>query len=130
MSDKPVFMELEDTQRNRITDLADHEEGKVQASSTGHETLREPISKWTSAGVTLESFKRRDYGSGIAEFNRPMKPRHVQMIAIGGSIGSGFFVGSGAALHKGVRDHLTYSVASVYLVEINRETIGSRVPLG
>lgn len=30
-----------------------------------------------------------------------MKPRHLHMIAIGGSIGAGFFVGSGGALAKG-----------------------------
>jgi len=30
-----------------------------------------------------------------------MKPRHLQMIAVGGSIGTGLFVGSGNALAKG-----------------------------
>lgn len=32
---------------------------------------------------------------------RHLKGRHLQMIAIGGSIGTGLFVGSGAALHQG-----------------------------
>lgn len=30
-----------------------------------------------------------------------MKPRHLQMIAVGGSIGTGFFIGSGKALRTG-----------------------------
>ncbi|RYG93565.1 amino acid permease [archaeon] len=30
-----------------------------------------------------------------------MKPRHLQMIAVGGSIGTGLFVGSGKALATG-----------------------------
>ncbi|KAM0544676.1 hypothetical protein ACHAPJ_011737 [Fusarium lateritium] len=32
---------------------------------------------------------------------RDLKSRHMQMIAIGGAIGAGLFVGSGSALHKG-----------------------------
>ncbi|KAI4252063.1 MAG: hypothetical protein L6R42_008126, partial [Xanthoria sp. 1 TBL-2021] len=54
---------------------------------------------WTRSGLTAESFKRRK--GPIGNLNATMKPRHLHMIAIGGSIGAGLFVGSGAALSNG-----------------------------
>lgn len=35
------------------------------------------------------------------QLKRGLRGRHMQMIAIGGAIGAGLFVGSGGALHKG-----------------------------
>merc|ERR1711939_1195427 len=85
------------------------------ASSDGfYDPSKESI--WTRLGVTFESFKRAPGTTGgivgagdeaaLHAHDNPMlqqkmKPRHLQMIAVGGSIGTGLFVGSGSALATG-----------------------------
>ncbi|KAH9860725.1 Amino-acid permease inda1 [Plenodomus biglobosus] len=55
----------------------------------------------TRNGLNMKSFQRRPKGGPIVVLDKSMKTRHLHMIAIGGSIGAGFFVGSGGALNKG-----------------------------
>ncbi|KAG6002926.1 Amino-acid permease inda1 [Claviceps lovelessii] len=89
--------------------MADEEKGHTQPSIQGTsqvmtkavvECERHP-DFLTRNGLTIESFKKAHYGEGLVELERPMRARHLNMIAIGGSIGAGFFVGSGSALANG-----------------------------
>jgi len=88
------------------SDGAVHEKGAIAAptySETGEvqDQWRNRESFMTRNGLNFKSFQRRpDDVKGVA-LDKSMKTRHLHMIAIGGSIGAGFFVGSGSALYKG-----------------------------
>lgn len=56
---------------------------------------------WTRMGLTPESFQRRTLNDKHNQLNQTLKKRHLNMIAIGGSIGAGLFAGSGGALSTG-----------------------------
>ncbi len=60
------------------------------------------------------------HGSGT-ELQKGLKQRHLTMIAIGGVIGAGLFVGSGAVINEvGPAAFLTYAVTGVLIVLVMR----------
>ena len=92
----------------------DHEKALPpdEKTSVPHPTIErqsEYVADWrdgedfmTRNGLNMKSFQRRPHEGGLIELDKSMKTRHLHMIAIGGSIGAGFFVGSGGALSRGV----------------------------
>jgi len=91
----------------------DHEKALPpdEKTSVPHPTIEsqsEDVADWregedfmTRNGLNMKSFQRRPHEGGLIELDKSMKTRHLHMIAIGGSIGAGFFVGSGGALSRG-----------------------------
>ncbi|CAH0038518.1 unnamed protein product [Clonostachys solani] len=92
------------SEKQAVPKIHDEEKAKppsIGAQSDGAGYAFEKESFMTRTGLNAESFTKKHYGYGLVELDRKMSPRHLNMIAIGGSIGAGFYVGSGSALSKG-----------------------------
>jgi amino acid transporter len=86
--------------------------------SNGGSVESDRPSLMTRLGITPESFKRRTLADQHNQLNKTLKTRHLNMIAIGGSIGAGLFVGSGGALAKGGPASLLICFSIIGIVSI------------
>ena len=79
------------------------------------------LSFWGRMGFTPASFKRRPANADNShnQLNQTMKGRHLHMIAIGGSIGAGLFVGTGSALRRGGPASLLIDYAIIGVMMFN-----------
>ena len=76
------------------------EKAHVPSYSNGEPEM--DTEKGHGKGVVTAAQQEYDIQEGHqGELKRTLKGRHMQMIAIGGAIGAGFFVGSGGALSNG-----------------------------
>jgi len=120
---RPASFKLADKNEAVKGDGESSENGIVVTSAPKQKVIYDPSQEsiWTRLGLSLESFKRAPgstrgqvvHGSAIPDadaeaantdnsmLQQTMKNRHLNMIAVGGSIGTGLFIGSGSALHTG-----------------------------
>ena len=62
-----------------------------------------------------------DDATNSGELHRGLRQRHLAMIAIGGVIGAGLFVGSGVVMNSvGPAAFLTYAITGVFIVMVMR----------
>jgi len=115
---------------------ADHDSHAPHDGPVVYDPKKEKLA--TRLGVNIESFKRApgttaglQAQGGAADplrahenpmLQQKMKPRHLNMIAVGGAIGTGLFIGSGGALSRGgpAGVLIAWSIIGVMLINVTQ----------
>lgn len=86
-----------DDEPSAIGSVHEHKNGKWQNFKDSFKPA--DLSQYDTSGMT--EVEKAALATANSPLSRGLKPRHLQMIAIGGSIGTGLFVGSGTSLATG-----------------------------
>ncbi|GAA6010008.1 hypothetical protein JCM11491_005827 [Sporobolomyces phaffii] len=135
-------MSVADTEKGSTAKHDDSTAASMTTATPANERAEQPWSPnqesfWTRLGVTAESFKpapqhhiddnlegRGDPTQAIegSQLQPKMSKRHLGMIALGGSIGTGLFVGSGQALRQGgpLGVLIAWSIVGVLLINVTQ----------
>ncbi|KAK3491579.1 amino acid permease/ SLC12A domain-containing protein [Neurospora crassa] len=99
-------------------------------SPPGSATKKDFVKEQSAADDDAASFAEHNAGP---ELKRRLKSRHLQMIAIGGTIGTGLFIGSGSALAKsgpaGVLIGYCFIASIVYSIMMSLGEMATYVPV-
>ena len=81
-----------------------------QSPAPANPTPRASATAATPSAQTTQTVDKSDAG-----YAKDLKPRHIQMIAIGGSIGTGLFLGAGGRLAQGGAGlTIAYAVCGIF----------------
>lgn len=122
-SNKPVFEDTQLDAEKGVTSTGRNGTPPAYASSddqfVAEDSEYSKLGFWTRMGCTPESFKQRTSADKHNQLNQTLQGRHLHMIAIGGSIGAGLFVGSGNALRTGGPASLLITFAIIGVMIFN-----------
>ena len=112
---------IEAPERTRPPTTDNNEERRDQHPDPDPPAARGGAARGAAAMSLAEQLPSPDSATGGGHLQRTLKRRHMQMIALGGVIGAGLFVGSGVVIHQaGPAAVLSFALTGALVVLVMR----------